>query len=227
MEDEEKMPRFRPSDISSCASEWQAYKRQFEVHLDAKGLHEAIGRRKVGQLLQCMGSQHLVTYDTFTWAPAVAAVQAQDGRPARAAVAAENRYDLDTVFQKFDAYFGVHQYRSIKRQEFLSCNRDAKQSIMSFISELKRKAQHCEYGDREEGMIVDMLINRVQDGKCTEKLMELPDEQLTLANAVRVCRQVELTQAHLQALSSTKSEEHVHKAFQRGRGRGRGRQRSR
>ena len=51
--------------------------------------------------------------------------------------------------------------------------------------------------------------------------MELPDDQLTLGNAIRICRQVELTNSHLQSLNSTKNEEHVH-LVHHGRGRGRG-----
>ena len=221
--DDERMAKFNPEDIAACASEWQDYKRQFEVHLDSKGLHAAEGRQKVGQLLKCMGREHVATYDTFTWAPAIPAVvaDADRGIAAQPEVPAEDKYHLETVFAKFDAHFGVHRYRSIKRQDFLSCTRGPKQSVQSFISDLKRKAQHCDYGDHEEGLIVDMLINRVRDQKITEKLMELPDDQLTLGNATRICRQVELTNSHLQSLNCSKNEEHVH-FVHRGRGRGRG-----
>ena len=45
--------------------------------------------------------------------------------------------------------------------------------------------------------------------------------RLTLGNAIRICRQVELTNSHLQLLNSTKNEEHVH-FVHHGRGRGRG-----
>ena len=209
---EDRMDRFQPEDVTACANQWQAYKRQFEIHLDAIGLHDAAGRRKVGQLLRCMGREHIVTYDSFTFLPRVPAVAADDahGIEARAEVPAEDKYDLHTVFAKFDIHFGVHRYRSIKRQEFLSSTRAANQSVLSFISDLKRKAQYCDYGDREESLIVDMLINRVNDPKCTEKLMELPDEELTLANATRICRQVELTTAHLKALNDVNHEADVH-----------------
>ena len=121
----EKMEKFNPEQPNSCASEWEDYKRSFLVHLDAKGLHDAAGRRKVGQLLKCMGVDHVRTYDTFTWAAAVEAVQADPERGVEAVAGqpAEDKHDLDTVFKKFDAQFGVHRYRSIKRQEFLSLQR--------------------------------------------------------------------------------------------------------
>ncbi len=46
---------------------------------------------------------------------------------------------------------------------------------MKYISNLKRAARHCSYGEQEEGLICDMVINRVRDKKWTEKLMELSD----------------------------------------------------
>ena len=122
------MMKFNPEDIAVCASEWQDYKQQFEVHLDSKGLHTAEGRKKVGQLLKCMGREHVATYDAFTWAPAIPAVAANEahGIAAQPEVPAKDKYHLETVFAKFDAHFGEHRYRSLKRQDFLSCTRGPK-----------------------------------------------------------------------------------------------------
>ena len=98
-----KLGRFKPTDIESYASEWEEYKRQFLIHLDSKGLHEAAGRRKVGQLLKHMGPEHVNTYDSFVWNEAIEAVQADNARgiPAAPAVPAEDKYHLETVFAKF------------------------------------------------------------------------------------------------------------------------------
>lgn len=214
--DEKLMEKFNPSHPNNCASEWEDYKRSFQIFLDSKGLHEANGRRKVGQLLKCMGVDHIRTYDTFTWAPGVPAVQADPdaGIEAVPARPAEDKYHLETVFTKFDAQFGVHRFRSIKRQEFLSIERGENEGVMKFIANLKRAARHCSYGDREEEFVCDMVINRVRDRACTEKLMELSDDDLTLNNVIKVCRQVELTRTHLEHLDEEKS---VH---QYGSGRG-------
>ena len=136
-----KLGHFNPTDVQSCAGEWEDYKRLFLIHLDAKGLYNADGQRKVGKLLEKMGPDHVRTYDTFQWNPAVAAVPADpaNGIEARAAVPAEDKYDLDCVFAKFDTHFGVHKFRSIKRQEFLNTVRDPKQSIMNFTADLRPK----------------------------------------------------------------------------------------
>ena len=224
-----KLKKFDPSDEQSCAAEWEDYKRSFLIHLDAQGLENASGRRKVGQLLQHMGLQHVKTYDSFVWAPEVAAIaaDAEHGIEGRAPVAAENKHDLDTVLRKFDEQFGVHRFRNVKRQEFLSVSRNSSQSIMGFISDLRSKARYCEYGDKEEGIIIDMIINKIRDEKCTERLMELRDEELTLNNVMRICRQVELTQAHVKKLQSENTGEKQvnHTQYRRGQSRGRPQQR--
>ena len=105
-------------DFNTCNCEWQEYKRLFEIDLDANGLYGAGGRQKVRQLLKCMGQQSIAIYNSFTWAAAIPAIPAdeENGVEAQEEIPGENKYDLQTVFSKFDAYFGVHRYRSIKRQ---------------------------------------------------------------------------------------------------------------
>jgi len=189
------LPEFNPSE---SASSWEDYKRDFIIHLDALGLDDKPGKRKVGVLLANMGRECVKIYDSFAWAPEVVANQ----DAGIAAVPAEDKYHLETVFTKFDRHFGVHNYRNIKRQEFLNTKR-GNLSIMDYISELKRKAEHCQYGEQKEGLICDMIINGVNDTKCSEKLMEIPVTQLTIERVVQVCRQIELTTSHIKSLGES------------------------
>ena len=200
------MSSFKPDDADACAPAWEEYKAEFLIRLDAAGLYEAAGRRKVGNLLKCMGSECRKLYEAFEWAPAVAAVpaDADNNRPAVEARAAEDKYDLEHVFRKFDQHWGVKRYRAIKRQEFLDIERTEGQTIMDFVSELKRKASLCDFGINKESLIIDKIINKVKDERCSERLLELPDEELTLERVISVCRQVELTKAHLKTMNPSK-----------------------
>ena len=201
------LKEFDPSDHNACAPEWEMYKRDFLVHLDAIGLDEKPGKRKVGVLLSSMGREAIKIYDSFEWAVAVQA----DVENGIAAVAAENKHNVEHVFAKFDRHFGMHQYRSIKRQEFLNTKR-RDMTIMDFIADLKRKAEHCQYGEQKEGFICDMIINGVNDQKCSEKLMEIPAQSLTLERVIQTCRQIELTKAHLKSLEQSDGTD-VHRAY--------------
>ncbi|KAH3862688.1 hypothetical protein DPMN_025661 [Dreissena polymorpha] len=112
---------------------------------------------------------------------------------------AEDRYDLDTVLTKFDHHFGVHNFRNIKRQEFLITKR-GQLCVMEYIAELQRKAEYFQYGAQKDGFICDMIINRINDKKCSEKIMEIPADQLTLERVIQTCRHIELTNAHIKTL---------------------------
>ena len=222
---DERFESFRTDSLTSCAQEWENYKRAFLIHLHAKGLYAAPGRRQVGQLLKHMGKTHIATYDMFTWRDAEPAIVGgpDNGIEARDAIASEDRYNLDDVFTKFDQHFGVHRHRSIKRQEILITVRKSSQSMMSFMAELKCKAEYCDCGLRKDSFICDRVINKINDTRCTEQLMELSDQE-TLDNVIRICRQVELTRLHVDALGGGSGKTRVHVARNiRGHGRSRGR----
>lgn len=219
-----QMNTFSPDE--NCAPAWTAYKREFLIRIDAAGLDTASGRRKVGNLLKCMGAEAVKAYDTFEWAPAVEA-DADNNIEARAA---EDRYDLDTVFMKFDTHFGIRRYKAVKRQEFLDTKRKTNQTISEFISDLKQKADLCEYGPQKNAFICDKIINSVNDNKLIERLLDIPDDDLTLDRVTTICRQYELAQTHLRVIDKTDKSEDVHffkrqqpagRGFNQHRGRGR------
>ena len=208
-----RMPQFTPKSLDMCAPEWRDYKRSFAINLDAAGLHDSPGRRKVGNLLRAMGPEAVKIYDTFEWLPAVAATETTPGR------AAEDKYSLDDVLSKFDNYFGVRKYRSLKRQEFLDTKRKTEEGIMDFVTRLRSKADHCEYGEAKDSFIVDKIINCVGEERCVERLLEIPDEELTLDRVIHVCRQHEIQTAHKSYLAATPATEdqaqELHKSVQR------------
>ena len=234
-----EMAPFEPDDRTACVPAWQDYKREFRIRLIAAGLGKVDGDVQVNNLLKCMGLEAMKLYETFVWAPAVAAVAADpaNGVEARAAVPAEDKNNLEHVFKKFDNHWGVQKYRSLKRQEFLDTVRGPNQPVMDFIAELRRKAEHCDYGAAKEDFICDKIINAVNDEKISERLLELPDEEVKLNKVIQVCRQVELTAAHLKVIKGDKgsassdeksSVNHVRQksdksAWKRGRARGRAR----
>ena len=99
---------------------------------------------------------------------------------------------------------------------------------MEFIAELKRKADYCDFGDRKESLICDKVINGIRDQRCAERLLDIPDSELTLDRVIQVCRQCELTQMHMKATDPKNNNEvaQVNRTQTRGRGRARGRGRS-
>ena len=80
------------------------------------------------------------------WKPEVPAMEANADRGIEAhnTIPGEDNDNLDDVFATFDEHFGVHHYRSIKRQDFPKTKHDDKQSLMSFISSADPKVSSAE-----------------------------------------------------------------------------------
>ena len=200
------------------SSNWGTWKKQFEVYLSASGLdgNDVPGKRKVNLLLHCMGPDAIKLFGTFDFKPAVAADDANN----IPAVEGEKNDDLPTVLKKFDAHYGSRKFRNVRRQAFLNRTQDEGENVMDFIADLKAKAHHCEYGEAEESILIDRIIQGVRNSHVKMRLLDLEDDELTLSNCIRVCRASELTQSQL------KDEKPVHKASaqqssSRSRGRGR------
>ena len=151
MTNEDTLCNFEPADFNACGSEWHEYKRLFEIHLDANGRYGVDGREKVRQLLKCMGQQSTEIYNSFTWAAAIPAIPAdeENGVEAQEEIPGENKHDLQTVFSKFNAYFGAHQYNSIKRQ--VEVTNEHIKSINDSHSELQIHQAHSAGSNRGRG----------------------------------------------------------------------------
>ena len=151
MTNEDTLCNFEPADFNACGSEWHEYKRLFEIHLDANGWYGVDGREKVRQLLKCMGQHSTEIYNSFTWPAAIPAIPAdeENGVEAQEEIPGENKHDLQTVFSKFNAYFGAHQYNSIKRQ--VEVTNEHIKSINDSHSELQIHQAHSAGSNRGRG----------------------------------------------------------------------------
>ena len=57
-------------------------------------------------------------------------------------------------------------------------------------------------GANKDSFLCDKIINSVNDERCLERLLDLQDNQLTVERVMQVCRQVELTKAHLKSIGT-------------------------
>ena len=191
------------ADIADTSGEgWRSWKQAFKIYVAARDLEKAPGRRLVNLLLHLLGPEGIKLFNTFEFMPEVPG----DG-DAIEAIPAESPDDLDTVMKKFDTHYGHKKYRSIKRQAFLDRTQQDGESIMDFITDIKHKAKDCDYGAAEESVLIDKIINGVRDRHVKMRLLDLEDDELTLFNVIRVCRSSELTQKHLDDMSTAQSKQ--------------------
>ena len=68
--------------------------------------------------------------------------------------------------------------------KFFSYNQGEGQLIDEYVTELKARSQHCEFGDLRESLIRDKIVLGVQDKKIQERLLRETD--LSLDKAISI-----------------------------------------
>ena len=92
-----------------------------------------------------------------------------------------------TVLAKFDGYFKVRRNVIFERARFNLRNQLPGESAETYIAELYRLIEHCEYGNLRDETIRDRLVVGIADKKTSEHLQM--DPALDLEKAKKTVRQ--------------------------------------
>ena len=162
---------------------WPKWKRRFLQYQEAAGLTSASHTRQINTLLYCLGEEanEVLTSTNIT---------------------EEERKDFKTVIEKFDSYFQVRRNIIFERARFNQRNQLPGESAETYISELYRLVEHCEYGDLRDEMIRDRLVVGIVDKKTSQQMQM--DPALTLEKAKKRVRQKEAVREQGQTLDQDK-----------------------
>jgi hypothetical protein len=178
----------------NLADRWERFIEQFRWYLEAIDAQNAGDRRKVAILLTVAGKEAQEVFRTFTYAPAIPEIPAQGNIAAVPEVPAETAEQFDTVVRKFQEFCVPRKNIIYERYVFHTRQQQEEESIDSFVTDLRLKAQSCEFGELQESLIRDRLVVGIGDAKLKEKLLK--DPNLTLERAIELCKISEA--AHIQ-----------------------------
>ena len=80
---------------------------------------------------------------------------------------------FDVVIQKFDDYFTPKKNITYQRYRFFSYNQNDGQSIDSYATELRTRADHCDFGNLKDSLIRDKIVIGIRDSKTQKRLLTL------------------------------------------------------
>ena len=103
---------------------------------------------------------------------------------------------LAPVMVKFDQYFTPKKNLPYTRFMFFTYNQTNEQTIDEFVTELKSRSRHCEFGTLRDSLIRDWIVAGIQDAKVRERLLRETD--LTLDEAITICRAAEATKKQVE-----------------------------
>ena len=168
---------------SSDQSGWKSFIQHFRLYLLATDRDDKPDVKKVALLLSVAGEEAISVYNTFTYA------------------AGENKDDFELVVKKFDEYFAPAKNEVFERYIFRTRTQNSDESCEKFITDLKLKAQTCNFADQKDNMIRDQIVFGVYDSRIREKLLR--ETKLTVETAVKICLAFEVTSQQLKTFSTS------------------------
>ena len=162
---------------------WPKWKRRFLQYQEAAGLTGESEVRQVSTLLYCLGEEANYVLTSTN-------------------ISEDECKNFATVIAKFDGYFKVRRNVIFERARFNQRNQLPGESAETYIAELYRLVEHCEYGNLRDEMIRDRLVVGIVDMKISEQLQM--DPALTLEKAKKTVRQKEAVREQARCLSKTR-----------------------
>lgn len=155
---------------------WRAFKQQFQLYIAAVGVDRRADERKIALLLTIAGAEAIEVFNTFVYE------QPDD----------KDKYE--EVLKKFDEHCLAKKNETYERYVFRSRLQQPGESFENFLTDLKIKAQSCNFGDLKNSMIRDQIVFGTNEKKLREKLLR--EAELTLESAIKICQSSELAKQH-------------------------------
>ena len=174
-----------PKELSftgNLSKNWSKWKGEFGFYLTATESTSKPDAVKTSRLLTAIGEKGREVYYTFTFTDETEAME------------------YFTVLQKFDAYMSPKKNITYMRYRFFSCKQLEGQSIDDFATELKSRAQHCEFDTLRDSLIRHKLVVGVNSKKVQERLLR--EKDLDLNKAIQICRAAEEVKEQSQDISN-------------------------
>ena len=116
-----------------------------------------------------------------------------------------------SVMRKFDAYCNPKKNVTYERYVFNSRKQLQGEAIEQFVTDIKQKAQTCQFDNLRDSMIRDRIVLGVRSQRVRERLLR--EDDLDLGKAVKICQAAEVTERQIETLSQkcSDSEASVHR----------------
>lgn len=188
-------------DPSTLGTRWTRWLKSFELFADAQGLIISVDsdtnkHRRRAQLLHYAGPDVQDIFYTLA--------DTGENKDYKKAVDALNAY----FKPKVNTAYARHAFKQLQQQE--------KETVLQFVTRLRRAAKDCGYGGDTDNHIRDEVLQKCKSQYLRRRLLE-EEKELTLKRTLEIAEQCEKVETQLEALSLSKpaeikpKSEHVNK----------------
>lgn len=162
----------------NLAENWRTWVQKFDLYLIATGIGEKSTKVQCATFLHVAGDEAIKVFNTMDFDDDVD--------------------DLDVLKRKFQEYCEPRKNITYMRHLFFTRAQGPKETIDSYVTELKNKAKDCGFAQLHDELIKDRIVCGITSDTVRARLLR--ETNLDLARAVDICRASELTQSHMKAL---------------------------
>ena len=119
-------------DGTNLAESWRQWKQRFELFSLASGLSSKDAKIQAATLLHVIGPAALEIYNTFT--------RADEG----------DKQKVEVILAKYEAYCIPRTNVTWERHVFNTRHQHSNETIDQYVTDLRKKAQTCEFRDLKE-----------------------------------------------------------------------------
>lgn len=173
--------------IDELYPQWKRFQSSFKVFVTAAGLGKVTETRKAAIFINCIGQPAQELYFNTLQ---------------------KNHSDeqkLEEIILIFENYFKPKNNEIINTFHFNQRLQEEGENFDAFYTELRKIALNCNFETFMERMLRDRIIHGIRDRAVQQKL--LGKKNLTLAQAVDICRTSELSKEHVKMINQPHAHE--------------------
>ena len=146
-----QLPPPKPlSFVGNVAENWRRWIQQFRLYLNATDFDKKPAQEQCSTLLTVAGEEALEIFNTF-------------------GLTDEGKVKMDVVIKKFEEYCTPKKNVTYERHVFNTRAQGASEGIDAYVTELRRLARNCEFGELHDSIIRDRRIRLKEVTRKTER----------------------------------------------------------
>ena len=164
----------------NVAENFKRWKRLLKNFMLASGASTLDEPRQTAIILECAGSEAMDVYDQFEFDKE------------------EDKTNPEKVIAKFENYCAPRETEVLQAFRFWNCPYRA--PFDTFVTELRTKADGCNFHTEKDRMVRDKIVFSV-NSHLQERLLR--ESKLTLAKTIEICRASEASDKHMKEITHT------------------------
>ena len=173
----------------NVSENWRKFKQAFKIYTTASGLDEKSPKVQSSTLLHVIGHEAVELLNTFKWDACDKVCDSKN-----------DFHSVSCMLGKFDAYFSPKKNVTVERHIFFSRNQSEGEQFDVFLTDLKLKAETCEFENLKDSLIKDKIVSGIRDDPVRSRLLR--ENKLTLNRAEEICRAAELSELQLKLMKN-------------------------